>query len=96
MKLGKEKWVETVLASAEGIQRARASAHFYDNTISRIKEEATVSSDYVLRIAAGLMLVVALNVFACISFSKSKDSNQNACLMAFAKEYSINGSSDNF
>ena len=94
MKPEKEKWVESVLASAEGIQRAKPAADFYDKTISCIKEEATFSSDYVLRIAAGLMLVVASNIFACASFSKNKAGN--APLMAFAKEYSINGSSDNF
>ena len=94
MKPEKDRWVENVLASAESIQRAKAGAGFYEKTISRIKSQEVISTDYVLRIAAGLALVVALNIFACTSFSKSKTGNSP--LTAFAKEYSINGSSDNF
>ena len=94
MKPEKDRWIEDVLASADNIQRAKADGRFYQKTMQRIKEETVVSSDYVLRIAAGLALVVALNIFACATFSKSKTGNSP--LMAFAKEYSINNSSDNF
>ena len=94
MKPEKDRWVENVLASADNIQRAKAGAGFYEKTISRIKSQEVISTDYVLRIAAGLALVVALNIFACATFSKSKTGNSP--LMAFAKEYSINGNSDNF
>ena len=96
MKPEKDRWIENVLASADNIQRAKADGTFYQKTMQRIKEETVVSSPYVLRIAAGLVLVIALNVFACTSFSKNKMNGGNAPLMAFAKEYSINNSSDNF
>lgn len=93
MKPEEERWIEDVLASADNIQRAKAGDGFYQKTMQRIKEETVVSSDYVLRIAAGLVLVVALNIFACATFSKYKAGTP---LMAFAKEYSINSNSDNF
>jgi hypothetical protein len=91
----KEKWVEEVLASADNIQRARPTAGFYERTLGRIRTEASISTDYVLRIAAGLLLLVALNVFACVSFSKYNRGGDQP-LQAFAKEYSISSSSDIF
>ncbi len=88
----KEKWAEEVLASAENIQRAKVSAVFYQKTMDRIKAEAIISTDYVLRIAAGLFLLITLNVFACVSFSKEN----NQSLQAFAKEYCISSTTDTF
>ena len=96
MCLEKEKWADEVLASVENIQRAKVSAGFYRQTMNRIKAEAVISTDYVLRIAAGLFLLITLNVFACISFSKNKSHANSEHLQAFAKEYSITPSSESF
>lgn len=88
----KEKWAEAVLASVDNIQRAKASAVFYQKTMDRIKAEAIISTGYVLRVAAGLFLLITLNVFACVSFSKEN----NQSLQAFAKEYGISSTTDTF
>jgi hypothetical protein len=92
----KEQWVEEVLAAADKIQRAKAPSHFYAQTMARIKEEASVSRDYILRITAGILLLVALNVFACVSFSKNSGAAVKHPLEAFASEYGIAGGGDSF
>jgi len=88
----KEKWAEEVIASVDNIQRAKVSAAFYQKTMDRLKAEAIISTGYVLRIAAGLFLLITLNVFACVSFSKEN----NQSLQAFAKEYGIFSTTDTF
>jgi len=96
MSLENEKWTEDVLSSVEGINRAKISAGFYQKTLNRLKEEVAVSTDYILRMAAGLLLLITLNVFTCVSFSKNKSHIKSEQLHAFAKEYSLSNDNDNF
>jgi hypothetical protein len=92
----RELWAEEVLASADTIERAKAGAGFYAKTMSRINAEAAVSTTYVLQIAAALLVLITLNVFACVSFSNNKSNGGSEQLQAFAKEYALHNSSDNF
>ena len=96
MSREKEIWTDEVLSSLDNIQRAKVSEGFYQKTKNRIKAEAVISTDYVLRIAAGLLLLITLNVFACISFSKNINHANSEQLQAFAKEYSLQNGSDSF
>ncbi len=93
---GKEIWAEQVLASAEGIVPAKAPAGFYEKTIARLKATEVVSGGYVLRVAAGVLLLVAFNAFACVSLVNYKVGKAESNLSAFAKEYSIAPHADNF
>ena len=96
MKPEKDIWVNGILKSVENIQRAKVSVGFYQKVIGRIRDYETVSSGYVLRVAAALALLVALNVFACVTFSDYKTETGSMHLQAFAKEYNITSGTDNF
>lgn len=96
MSLENEKWAEEVLTSLENIEQAKAPEGFYQRTLSRINAEAVISPGYVWRMAAGLLLLITLNVFTCVSFSKNKSHVKSEQLQAFAKEYSLSNDNDNF
>ncbi len=96
MKPDKEEWIDRVLASTEGVARAKAPAGFYANVLKRVNAVESISVSYVLRIAAGVVLLVALNAFVCTTFSKYKGANDNTNLQAFAREYAIAPGNDNF
>lgn len=96
MEVQRNQWVEDVLASADGITRAKAPAGFYEKTRARITASEFVPSSYVLRVAAGVLLLLAFNTFACVSLINYKAQSEDRNLSAFAKEYSITPPNDNF
>lgn len=92
----KELWVEEVLASADKINRASAPSTLYANTIKRMAYASNLNGAYILRIAAGVAILISVNVFACAFFLNSKAERENGGLQAFAKEFSITPGVDNF
>jgi hypothetical protein len=98
MESGKEIWVEKTLNSLDGIQRAVPSAGLQARIMQRIKEEGfriipeTVHPATIYRAAAAILLIVAMNVFTCIAFSKSVTEKKG--LSSFAKEYSLSEAND--
>jgi hypothetical protein len=103
MEPGKEKWVNDVMNSLEGVQKARAGTNLYAQVMSRLDEVnrgkvyEMVSTRTALRVAAGLLLIAGLNVFTFTMLTKkgSPDSQQVE-LKAFAKEYALTGNDYNF
>lgn len=91
----REQWVNDVLSSVERVERATAPAGFYNKTLARIKDSTQISKASILRVAAGIALLVGLNVFACATFTKNEN-NQHAQLLAFASEYNLTAHGDNF
>lgn len=91
----KEQWVNDVLSSVERIQRATAPAGLYNKTLARIKADVQISKASILRVAAGIALLVGLNVFACATFTKNENM-QREQLQAFAHEYSLTAHDNNF
>jgi hypothetical protein len=96
MKPEKELWVEEVLASTDKINRAVSPPALYAHTIKRIANASNLNGAYILRIAAGVAILVSVNVFACAFFLNSKAERENGSLQAFAKEFSITPGVDNF
>ena len=100
MESEKDKWIEKALNSLDGIQPAIAPQNMHSRVMQRIQAERfrivpeTVNSATIYRIAAGILLIVALNVLSCVAFSKSMTEKKG--LQNFAKEYSISGNSDSF
>jgi hypothetical protein len=100
MESEKDKWIEKALNSLDGIQPAIAPQNMHGRIMHRIQAERfrivpeTVNSATIYRIAAGILLIVALNVLTCAAFSKGMTEKKG--LQSFAKEYSISGNSDSF
>lgn len=91
----KDIWADSVLQAAESIERAKAPDGFYTRTLSRIKSETTYTTGVVLKVAASVLLLVAINVSTCLSTDKSATQNQQA-IESFANDYSLTGNSYNF
>jgi hypothetical protein len=98
MENDKENWVTESLNSIEGLQRAQSPDTIYRKVMERIQSERfrivpdTVPMGTVYRAAAAIAMIVALNTFSCIMFSKSK--NEQKQLQAFMKEYSLSINND--
>ena len=94
----KDKWIERTLNSLEGIQPAVPSANMQGRIMQRIQTERfrikpdSVRPVTIYRIAAAILLIMALNVFTCAMFSKSVTEKKG--LQSFAKEYSISSGSE--
>lgn len=86
----KEQWVNEVLASTGNIKPATLNTSLYPKIMGRLKTADRVPAGVVFRIAAGITLLVALNVFACLLFSKQTGNRQSDKLQAFAHEYGLN------
>jgi hypothetical protein len=100
MNSEKEIWVEKTLNSLDGIQRAVPAGNLHGRIMQRIQAEKfriipdTVPTATIYRAAAAILLIVAMNVVTCITFSKSV--NEKKGLSNFAKEYSLTDANDSF
>ena len=94
----KDKWIEKALNSLDGVQPAVPSANLQGRIMQRLQAEQfkivadPVRPATVYRIAAGILLIMALNIFTCAAFSKNVTEKKG--LQSFAKEYSISGGSE--
>jgi len=100
MESDKEIWLEKTLNSLDGIQRAVPSTGMHARIMQRIKNERfrimpeAVHPATIYRAAAAILLIVAMNVFTCIVFSKSITEKKG--LSSFVKEYSLSDTNDSF
>ena len=94
----KDKWIEKALNSLEGIEPAIPAVNMHTRIMRHLQAERfrivpdTVSTATVYRIAAGILLILALNVLACVAFSKGMTEKKG--LQSFAREYSISDSNE--
>lgn len=76
MESGQNKWVEQALNSLEGINTAVPPKGLPGRIMQRLQAErfrmlpATVSNTAIYRAAAAILLIVTINVFACINYNK--------------------------
>lgn len=94
MKTEKEKWVYETTESLEGIQRAQVNEGLHRKimegvTSMKLNRFEMVSPATVWRMAAGLFIIITLNVVTCIAFSKNRPHTENDSLWAFAREFSM-------
>ena len=96
----KDIWVEKTLNSINDIKQALPPADLHAKVMQRLQAERfrmipeTVGTATVYRVAAAVALVLAMNVFTCVTFSKHVSEKKG--LQSFVKEYSINDSGDSF
>jgi hypothetical protein len=100
MESEKDIWVEKTLNSLDGIQRAVPAAGFHSRVMQHIQAEKfrlipdTVPTATIYRAAAAILLIVTMNVFTCVTFSKGVSEKKG--LSSFAKEYSLSDTNDGF
>ena len=99
MESEKEKWIKKTLNSLDGIQPAIPAANMHSRIMQRLQAERfrivpdAVRPATIYRAAAAILLIMALNIFTCIIFSKSMTEKKG--LQSFATEYSISNTSEN-
>lgn len=90
----KEAWVNAVMQSADNIRQAKSPAGFYHKTLQRIQTYNSVSTDYVIKVAAVVLLLIAVNIFTCIGYQR-QNNHQRQGIQSFATEYAITGNTYN-
>lgn len=98
MEREKEQWINKALNSLDGIKPAVAPVTMHGNIMQRIQAERfrikadTVQAAAIYRIAAGILLIITINVFACVAVSKSTTKEKQ--LQSFVKQYSTSDTGD--
>ena len=98
MEREKEQWIDRTLNSLDGIQPAIPPSNLQAGIMQRIQAERfriiadAVQASTIYRIAAGILLIITINVFACVAVSKSVTKEKQ--LQSFAKQYSISDTGD--
>ena len=86
----KEQWIDTAIKSLDGVERAALSPFVREKILRRMQNSETVTDSVkfslVWKIAAVILLLISLNVFTILSFSKSSGSSQNS-IKSRASEY---------
>jgi hypothetical protein len=94
MNMNKEKWINEVMNSLDGVKPAGANPFLYDRILGRIRnaEAAYASPKLVWLAAASLALLIALNVFIIqrSGNSKTSDVEQLATSMQLINTSTIN------
>ena len=85
------KEIEQTLGSLHGMERAMPSDRFYEKLMLRVeKKEAKVvpvAPRTLWRAAAGIALLVALNVWICLRFNKQENATAQSNNNPVAEEY---------
>ncbi|MBU6341691.1 MAG: hypothetical protein KGS48_09380 [Bacteroidetes bacterium] len=91
----KDQWIESVLASLEGMEKAPAPANLYEKLAARMQErpramQVRMSNAQQWMVAAGLAFLLFVNIITCLKnqphFARNSDASSQ-----LAKEYfSIN------
>lgn len=70
----KEKWINEIMGSTAGMQRAKPKEGLYDRVMSRLGDEPTVRTIplNVKRWAAAAVLLVALNAVSVVYFTQNR------------------------
>ncbi len=77
----REKYIETILNSSNGITKVNPSADLYSRIEHRIRSKNTVSTKLVWLVAASIVVLLTINI-SVITKSKSKTENQEVTSLA--------------
>ncbi|MEI8279911.1 MAG: hypothetical protein WCG87_09120 [Bacteroidota bacterium] len=73
----KEQFIEKVMTSIEGINKAEANPFLYEKIVNRMGQDRGklipfIQQPQFIRLAACLLVLVAMNVLVCIHFAEPK------------------------
>jgi hypothetical protein len=76
----KERWIKKTMESLEGITRAESGPLLYDRVMSRLRNPKSRIISYnpriLWKIAAGLALLISINIFSIVTYNKSHKTSQ--------------------
>mgnify|MGYP001619871189 CR=1 FL=1 len=82
----KEQWIDEILNSTDGLQKASAGAHLFSRIERRLRESEFVSPKTVWLAAASIAILVAVNVVLIKKSAHSKtDSPTTSIASSFDK-----------
>ena len=93
MEREKEQWIDKAMNSLDGLTSAVPPANMQRNIMQRIQAERfriaadAVHAGTIYRIAAGILIIVTINVFTCVTITKNISKEKQ--LQGFAKQYSL-------
>ena len=71
----KEKWIEDRLSSLDGLKKAEANPYLYSKVMNRMEKkdakELRLNPSIVWSMAACVLVVLSINVFTLLHFSKA-------------------------
>ncbi len=77
----KEEWIAQTMESLDGLRRAESDPGTYEKVMSRIRPEGirrmTLRPSVIWRVAAGLALLIGLNVFSMVWFNRPSGTSQS-------------------
>ena len=86
----KEQWIDDTMESMEGITRAAGNPLLYDKVMSRLTNPRSGVISFTPRIlwqiAAGIALLISINIFSVVYFSKSSVASKTQ-INKLASEY---------
>ena len=85
----KDKWVDEVLESLNGMQRIPASPNMYENVMNRIatsKQVGSNSSVLIKRVAAAAILLFVINLASILHVSHKKSTPQQTNIYQVVNE----------
>lgn len=100
MEREKEQWIDKAMNSLNDIQPAIEPANLHRNIMQRIQHERrriitdVVQAKTIYRAAAAILIIITVNIFTCVSISKSVTKQKQ--LQSFAKQYSLSDTGDGF
>ena len=86
----KEQWINETMESLEGISRAGSDPRLYDRVIQAIGNSRPGTIPFnprvVWRIAAGLALLISINIFSIVHYNKTHEASETQ-INTLATEY---------
>ena len=86
----KEEWINKTMESLEGMNRAESDPVLFDKVLQRIQNHqpmvVSIHKQMIWKAAALILILISMNVFTLVYFSKSPDKDQNA-VRTVANEY---------
>lgn len=71
----KDKWIHDTMESLDGLQRASGDSGFTERIVARVEHSGgkvrQISSTFLLKIAAGLALLISINVITLLYYNRS-------------------------
>ena len=69
MDAGKDQWIDEVITSLNGLQRAEPQPFLWTRVMSRVREQKPVATSYMWLAAASFAILIVLNILV---FSSGK------------------------
>jgi hypothetical protein len=98
--MDKDKWIDGIISSLDGLQPAAPPLALHKKIMQQLDNEKlgavgnVVSMQTVYRVAAAIAVIISINAYSCIVFSKNQEEKKT--VEAFEREYSLTSSASDW